>query len=82
MSERVLSLPAVQEATSLGRSSIYDSVSAGTFPRPIQLTTRRVGWIASEIDAWLAIRLAERDEDTRKGWSKNEGEMRNHRADK
>jgi hypothetical protein len=37
-------------------------VSAGTFPRPIRIGPRRVGWLASEIDAWLADRIRERDE--------------------
>ena len=59
--DRVLSLSAVREATSLGRSSIYASVSAGTFPRPVKLTvSRRVGWLASEVAAWIAARAGER----------------------
>lgn len=27
-----------------------------TFPKPVQLSTRRVGWLTSELDAWLATR--------------------------
>ncbi len=33
---------------------------AGTFPMSVKLSASRKGWIASEIDAWLADRAAER----------------------
>ena len=26
------------------------------FPKPVQLTARRVGWLVSDLDAWLASR--------------------------
>jgi prophage regulatory protein len=60
MSERVLSISAVKEITSLGRTSIYDGIRKGDFPKPIHLGVRRVAWVASEIDAYLAERIAER----------------------
>ncbi len=31
------------------------------FPRRIQLTQNRVGWLESEVDDWLNKRIAERD---------------------
>lgn len=52
----------VQARTGLGRSTIYDGIQAGTFPRPIQLGPRSVGWIESEVTAWLVARIAVRDE--------------------
>ena len=60
MSEKFLSISAVREATSLGRTSIYDGIKNGKFPRPCKLGVRRVAWVASEIDAYLAERIAER----------------------
>ena len=27
-----------------------------TFPKPVQLSIRRVGWLTSELDEWLATR--------------------------
>ena len=56
MEERILSLTAVREATSLGRTSIYSGVSAGTFPKPVKLTARRVGWLQSSVRDWIAAR--------------------------
>ena len=43
----------VQVRTGLSRSTIYQRVSDGTFPKPISLGARAVGWIDSEISDWL-----------------------------
>lgn len=48
----------VESLTGLSRSTIYAGVAAGTFPKPIQLGAQSVGWLASEIDAWLRERVA------------------------
>ena len=56
--ETVLRLPAVKAVTGRGRSSIY---ADPTFPKPIKLGPRAVGWLKSEIDAWLESRIAARD---------------------
>ena len=39
--------------------TIYLRMSEGAFPEPISLGTRSVRWIESEIDAWIARRIAE-----------------------
>jgi prophage regulatory protein len=46
-------LPAVLNRTGLSRSSIYLKVNKGTFPKPIKLGERAIGWIASDIDQWI-----------------------------
>ncbi len=51
----------VEARTGLGCSTIYDGIKAGTFPAPIQLGPKAVGWLESEINAWLAARVAARD---------------------
>jgi len=48
----------VEARTGLSRSTIYLRVSDGTFPRPVSLGARAVGWIESEISDWLAARIA------------------------
>jgi prophage regulatory protein len=53
----ILRLPAVRIRCGLSRSSIYLKIANGDFPRPISLGARAVGWIASEIDSWLAGRF-------------------------
>lgn len=49
----ILRLPAVQKRTGLSRSSIYQRISEGNFPKSISLGGRAVGWIEEEINEWL-----------------------------
>lgn len=60
LSETILRLPAVKAATGLSRSTIYARVRLGTFPAPVPLGGNRVGWVESEIAAWILRRFAER----------------------
>ena len=53
MATEILRLPAVKARTGLSRSTIYQRVREGTFPRPINLGKRAVGWVESEITAHL-----------------------------
>jgi len=43
----------VEARTGLSRSTIYLRIQEGTFPRPINLGARAVGWLDHEIEAWL-----------------------------
>ncbi len=58
---KLLRLPQVIDRTSLRRSTIYEMMEAGKFPRPVKLNLRSNGWVETEIDAWLASRVAERE---------------------
>jgi prophage regulatory protein len=58
---RILRLKAVIDATGLARSTIYKYVAEGTFPKPIPLGDRCVGWLLSEIEDWIMARIEERD---------------------
>jgi len=59
MTNFILRLPAVRLRTGLSRSTIYLRIAQGTFPAPVSLGARAVGWVESEIDAWIARRIAE-----------------------
>jgi prophage regulatory protein len=54
--DELWSLKAVVAKTGLSRSSIYSYVELGLFPRQRRLGPRRVGWLASEVRAWIASR--------------------------
>ena len=56
--ERVLRLPRVQARTGLSRSTIHVRVANGSFPQPIRLGARAVGWLESEVDAWIREQIA------------------------
>ena len=47
----------VERRTGLSRSTIYLRIQEGTFPRPINLGVRAVGWLENEIEAWLVERI-------------------------
>ena len=51
----------VEQRTGLSRSTIYLYIQEGTFPRPINLGSRSVGWLENEIDEWLISRVQKRD---------------------
>ena len=50
MEQHILRLPTVKAITGLSRSTIYLRMSEGSFPRQVNLGSRAVGWISSEID--------------------------------
>lgn len=56
----------LEERVGLSRSAIYGKITMNpkrpnefdpTFPRPIPLGARAVGWIESEVDAWLKAQV-------------------------
>lgn len=53
MTHTILRLPAVRARTGLSRSTIYLRVAQGTFPKPVGLGARAVGWVEAEIQEWL-----------------------------
>ena len=53
MAHSILRLPSVKSITKLSRSTIYLRIAAGTFPKPINLGGRAVGWLEAEIQEWL-----------------------------
>ncbi len=51
---KFLKLPEVQNRTGKSRSSIYQGIDAGTFPKQVKIGgPRAVGWIESEIEAYI-----------------------------
>ena len=51
----------VEKRVGLSRSTIYLKIQEGSFPKPINLGPRAVGWIENEIDNWLMDRIESRD---------------------
>lgn len=60
---KILKLKDVMDCTALGRSTIYKYIAENTFPKPIPLGSRSVGWLDSEVEEWILARIAERDEE-------------------
>ena len=53
----ILRLPAVKGRTGLSRSTIYLRIAQGSFPPPVSLGGRAVGWVEAEVNDWLAQRI-------------------------
>ena len=62
MEQHILRLPTVKAITGLSRSTIYLRMSEGSFPRQVNLGSRAVGWLVSEIDHWIEEKLASRNQ--------------------
>lgn len=44
----------------LSASTVYMLQKTGAFPLPMKLSLRATGWLASDIESWLATKVAER----------------------
>ena len=58
---RLIKLKEVIEKTSLGRSTIYEFMTDGRFPKQESLGAKSVAWLESEVDDWIMDRLGERE---------------------
>lgn len=43
------------------RAHLHRLIQAGKFPAPIKLGENRNAWVESEVDSWIASRIAARD---------------------
>ena len=57
MTHTILRLPGVRATTGLSRSTIYLRVAEGSFPKPVGLGGRAVGWLEAEVQDWLQRRI-------------------------
>lgn len=58
---RFIRVREASKKTGLSKSSLYDLMARGEFPKVIRLGGRSVALIESEVDAWMAERIAARN---------------------
>lgn len=56
MADRYIRRREVESLTGLSRTTIYDMMNRGDFPRPVKLTGKAVGWPESIVVEWLESR--------------------------
>lgn len=56
---KIIRLPDCKRITGISRSSIYDRIKKGEFPRSISLGPRAVGWVESEVYEWIQSKILE-----------------------
>ena len=59
---RIIRIKEVKTITGLSRSTIYEMMKAGNFPKPIKLGSHSVGWIESEVQDWISLLMEARNE--------------------
>jgi prophage regulatory protein len=61
MPNQILRLSEVCKRTGLSRSTIYENLKNDpcSFPQPIRLGKRAVGWIEKEVDEWIDNKVIE-----------------------
>lgn len=58
---KIIRLPQVKNMTGYSRSSIYLKISQGSFPLPVSLGARAVGWLESEVVGWIEEKIKARE---------------------
>ena len=57
----LIPLEEVIARAAISKTVIYKQIRQGTFPRPVPVGERRRAWVETEIEAWIAARIAVRD---------------------
>lgn len=60
---RFIRLREVSKMTGLSKSSVYDYMNAGLFPKNFPVGPRSVCWIESEVEQWMDDQVARRDQE-------------------
>lgn len=53
----ILRIKDVVKRTGLSKATIYKQISESAFPKPIQLGTKAVGWLESDLNTWFEERI-------------------------
>lgn len=57
--DRLIRMSEVETLTGLGKTSIYELMKAGKFPRSIRLHARLVAWPETTVLSWIQSRIQE-----------------------
>lgn len=55
---KVLRVDQVMEVTGARKSTLYLWMKQGNFPRQIKIGPKAVGWLHSDVQAWISSRIA------------------------
>ncbi|ETT03635.1 helix-turn-helix transcriptional regulator [Providencia alcalifaciens] len=59
LKENLIRLPEVQRRTGYCKAWIYKLMDAGQFPKSVKIGTRSIAFVESEVDEWIANKIAE-----------------------
>ncbi len=56
MIDKIYRLPEVMAVTGLCRTAVYNALADKTFPEPVRLGLRAIGWREADLMAWVQSR--------------------------
>jgi len=56
--QKLLRIDAVIETTAIKKSSIYERIKSGTFPKPVKIGFASA-WLESEVQEWVRQRVSD-----------------------
>ncbi|QPB79064.1 AlpA family transcriptional regulator [Proteus sp. GOKU] len=57
--ENLIRLPEAMRRTGYGKAWIYHLIGTGQFPKPVKIGSRSIAFVESEVDEWIANKIAE-----------------------
>jgi prophage regulatory protein len=51
--KRLLKIAEVVSLVGVSRATVYRLIDSGEFPKPVQLSARRVAWVSAEVEDWM-----------------------------
>ena len=54
---QVIRMHQLKAITGLSKTTLYDLIKKGEIPKPIKLGARAVGWLQSDIEAFISSRV-------------------------
>ena len=54
--DRLVTIDEVCRTTAMPKSSVYNRMQRGLFPKPLKVGPRSVRWLESELENWMASR--------------------------
>ncbi|WP_413493032.1 helix-turn-helix transcriptional regulator [Morganella psychrotolerans] len=57
--ESLIRLPEVIRRTGYSKPWLYKLIDAGQFPKQVKIGSRSIAFVESEVDAWVANKIAE-----------------------
>jgi prophage regulatory protein len=58
---KFIRLQEVLDRSGLSRSTCYEMIAAGSFPKPVKIAPRAIGFSEAEFEQWAQDRIAERE---------------------